>query len=176
MTDATPFFTPATPGLAPGLLLVVAWWLLLYRLRRGILRTALLGLGGTFLHEFMHFLVGLLLRGHPISFSVLPVKVPGQGWTLGSVQFRRVNIWNAAPVALSPLLMLPLGAAVLVGALAPALAEGEFLMGVGLGYVAASCWDACVPSRTDLRMGAKSMLMYAVLGLVLWAIAHGVGR
>jgi hypothetical protein len=56
----------------------------------------------------LHGLVGLLLFAKPRSFSIVP-KRQGDTWVLGSVGFANLNIWNAAPVAFAPVLMLGIG-------------------------------------------------------------------
>jgi hypothetical protein len=69
-------------------------------------------LAGTFCHELMHFMVGLLTGARPGALTIIPVKKVGH-WELGSVTLTRVRWYNAAPAALAPILiiLIPLGVA-----------------------------------------------------------------
>src|SRR4051812_2580581 len=67
---------------------------------------ALVALPGTFAHELAHFIVGLLLGARPSFPSLIPVRTQ-RGWRLGAVSFR-VGRVRAMPIAIAPLLLLPL--------------------------------------------------------------------
>ena len=58
---------------------------------------------GTLLHEFLHFIVGLLLNAKPIGFSLIPKK-HNKKYVLGSVTFKNITFYNAMPVAIAPFL------------------------------------------------------------------------
>lgn len=62
---------------------------------------------GTVVHEIMHYLVGKLLFADPQAIKILPTH-DEQGEIYGSVTFGNLAWYNAAPVALAPLLGLPL--------------------------------------------------------------------
>lgn len=62
-------------------------------------------LPGTILHEFLHFVVGLVLNGKPIGFSLIPKKT-SSGYILGSVSFRNITFYNAFPISIAPLLSI----------------------------------------------------------------------
>lgn len=167
--------TALPPGSGAGLALVLAWLGLMWYLRACIWRFALVGLAGTALHELMHLGVGLLLRARPTSLSLVPQKTAKDRWTLGSVQFERVTLWNAAPVAMAPLLMLPLGLGVLCWALAPAVVAGNWGLAAVLAYLSASCLSAWVPSRADFEMGGVSLGLYGLLGFAGVQLGRTVG-
>ena len=69
---------------------------------------ALVNIPGTFLHELMHFLVGLFLNAKPRNFSLVPKRGEG-GYVMGSVGFTNITFYNAIPASLAPLLLLPIG-------------------------------------------------------------------
>lgn len=66
-------------------------------------------LPGTIAHELAHWLVALLLGGDPSAPSLWP-RTEGQRWTLGHVTIRKPRWYNTLPIALAPLLLLPLAA------------------------------------------------------------------
>lgn len=73
-----------------------------------MLAAALVNLPGTILHELAHFIVGLLMNAQPVRFSIFPKKV-GTYYVTGNVDFRNMKFYNAFPVSMAPLLMLPFG-------------------------------------------------------------------
>jgi hypothetical protein len=73
-----------------------------------IVAVCIIRLPGVVLHELAHLLCGILLRAEPAGFSLIPQCRGAGRWTLGSVTFRRVTAFNAVPIALAPLGLLPL--------------------------------------------------------------------
>ena len=69
---------------------------------------SLINIPGTILHEFMHFIVGLVFNAHPKNFSIIPKRGNG-GYVMGSVSFANIKFYNAVPAALAPVLLLPVG-------------------------------------------------------------------
>ncbi|MEC8201048.1 MAG: hypothetical protein VX085_16000, partial [Pseudomonadota bacterium] len=61
---------------------------------------------GTIFHDFIHYIFGLILGARPTRFSLLP-KATESGYVLGSVSFAGLRGWQAPPVALAPLVLLP---------------------------------------------------------------------
>ena len=61
---------------------------------------------GTIFHELIHYIFGLILGARPTRFSLLP-KATESGYVLGSVSFAGLRGWQAPPVALAPLVLLP---------------------------------------------------------------------
>ena len=155
----------------PSLLLLAGWMWLLHRSRTSGWQVALLSLPGTTAHEFFHYAYGLLLGAKPVSVSLLP-KRDGNTWILGSVSFARLNIWNAAFVALAPLSLYPLGYALLVYGMDPSFASGSLLEWVIYGYLAACCFFSGFPSSTDFKVGAASIFMYGAIGFGLWHLSR----
>ncbi|HVP88566.1 MAG TPA: hypothetical protein VMU79_10845 [Casimicrobiaceae bacterium] len=153
-------------GFLPSVALVVAAYLLLLSLRYSMWRVALLALPGTIAHELMHLLVGYVLGARPHGFSVWP-RAQGRGWQLGSVSFRNIGLLNGAWVALAPLLLLPLAWVGLMQILLPLWNQsrwGWWLLG---GYLTATALFAALPSLQDIRIGWRSLLLYAALGALL---------
>lgn len=143
-------------------------WLLgclLKRLIRHPGLRALLVLPGTFVHELLHLLVGLLLNGKPVHVSLWPRKAgPGQ-WVLGSVGFANLRWYNAVFIGLAPLLAV--AAAML---LAPA--PGGWLPGADdfrYWALAAPVLAMSLPSATDLKQAMKSWpIVCLVMALPAW--------
>lgn len=71
--------------------------------------SALINIPGTFLHESMHFLVGLMMNAYPTKFDLIPHKDGFGNYVMGSVAFRNIRCYNALPAAVAPLLLLPVG-------------------------------------------------------------------
>jgi len=160
-----------SPETLPSIVLVVAWWGFMRSVRYSGYGIALLSIASTWLHEMMHLIYGFLLGAKPVSFSLWPRRV-GDSWVLGSVGFTNLNIWNSAFVAFAPLTMVPVGVALFQWWLMPAYLAGSYLEWLGAGYLVACCFFSCLPSTTDVRIGAASALMYSVLGYALWQAAH----
>lgn len=61
---------------------------------------------GTFIHELAHYGFALLLGGNPGTFSIIPSFSGGQMMSYGHITFSP-SWWNAATVALAPVLVAP---------------------------------------------------------------------
>lgn len=165
---AIPFIL-LTPEAIPSVVLASVWFLALRRARYSGWRVAMLSLVGTTGHELLHAGVGWVLCAKPTSFSIFP-KRNGNTWVLGSVGFTNLNIWNSAPVAFAPLLLAGVGLLVFQHWMLPSFLGGLYLTWLLAGYVVACCFFACIPSSTDLRVGALSALMYSGIGYGLWRL------
>jgi hypothetical protein len=151
----------------PSLLLVLVWLGLMGSVRHSGYGIALLSLGATAIHEACHLVFGLILNAKPVSFSLWP-KRQGKHWVLGSVGFSNLNIWNSPFVAFAPLAMLPLGWLVFQLWMRPAFRSGAYFSWLLAGYVVACCGFACLPSTTDIKLGALSAAMYCAIAFGLW--------
>jgi hypothetical protein len=126
---------------------------------------ALVALPGTFAHELAHFLVGLLLGARPSFPSLIPVRTE-RGWRLGAVSFR-VGHLRALPIALAPLLLLPLACwwalALLHTATWPLYALHV--------WITAALLTASMPSRSDWKLALPALgvlLLVGVLAAAAW--------
>ena len=135
-------------------------------MRRYFWLFAVLALPGTLAHETLHFLMGLLLKGGPVSFNLLP-RQEARGWTMGSVTFNHLTWYNAFFIGLAPLLLLPAAGWLVVWRLQgpPAFTWGEALA----VYVIVNLIHACLPSLQDLKIAARSPIGWALLaGALAW--------
>ena len=155
------------PGFIASLVLVVIFYVFLRGARDSMWRVALLSLPGTFAHELAHFLVGLVLRARPHGFSIWP-RQDGRGWRLGSVSFGNIGLLNGAWVALAPLLLLPLAWLCLIHVLLPLWADRQWGWWLLAGYLTATALFAALPSFQDIALGGRSLLLYAVIGVLVW--------
>ena len=153
-------------------LATVFWWWVLRRLRGKPWRFAVVSLVGTFLHELAHFVVGAVTGAKPVSFRIFPQRTE-QGWTLGSVTFENMTLFNAAPVALAPLLLLALAPLLGLYWAAPAAQSANWSTWLLATYVCANALDAGWPSSTDIKVGADSALMYGGAATLLWWLWPG---
>jgi hypothetical protein len=151
----------------PSLILVLGWLFLLRWARHSGWGIAILTLIGTIGHEALHALVGWLVYAKPTSFSVLPRRQKNY-WVLGSVGFRNLNIWNAAPAAFAPVLLAGVSWLIFKYWMQPAFLHGDYLLWLLFGYIAAVTLFSSVPSHIDIKMGALSALMYGGIGAVVW--------
>jgi hypothetical protein len=158
---------PLTTDMLPSAILVLVWLGLMRSVRYSGWGVALISFVGTWLHELSHYLTGFLLCAKPMSFTLWP-KRDGDQWVLGSVGFTNLNIWNAAPVAFAPLMLIGLGGLLFVYWSQPAFVSGHYLSWLLSSYVVACCFFSCLPSTTDIRIGALSGLMYGAIGCSLW--------
>lgn len=126
---------------------------------------AIFVLPGTFIHELLHFMVGLILNARPVSFSVWPRKSGPAAWTMGSVGFTNVRWYNGAAVGLAPLL-----APATATWFAPDAASWHMELG-DLKYwaLAAPVFSMCLPSWADVKICLASAVPLAVLlALAYW--------
>jgi len=114
---------------------------------------------GTFVHELLHLVVGLLLNGKPVSMSLWPRKIGASQWVLGTVGFTNLRWYNAMFIGMAPLLAI---AGVML--MAP---EGK---GWSPGMSDIQQWAIttpilamCLPSTVDLMLSLKSWPIIATL-------------
>ena len=155
------------PGFVPSVALVLIFYALLRGLRNSMWRIALLSLPGTIAHELAHFVVGALLLAKPRGFSVWP-RAYGHTWRLGSVSFGNIGLLNGAFVALAPLLLLPIAWLCVVHVLLPLWNDGHWGWWLLGGYLTGTALFAALPSFQDIKLGGRSLLLYAAIGGFLW--------
>jgi hypothetical protein len=149
-------------GFVPSVALVAVFAAFLRAVRDSFWRVALLSLPGTVAHELSHLVVGFLVGAQPHGFSLWPRR-QGKSWVLGFVTFRNINLLNGAFVALAPLLLLPLSVLCFVLLLLPLWAARQWGWWLLAGYATAAIFLAAVPSVQDLRLGGRSLLLYAAV-------------
>lgn len=154
-------------GFMPSVALVLIFVALLRAVRNSMWRIALLSLPGTIAHELVHFVVGLLLLAKPRGFSIWPTA-QGHTWRLGSVSFGNIGLLNGAFVALAPLLLLPIAWLCVVHVLLPLWNDSQWGWWLLAGYLTATALFAALPSFQDIKLGGRSLLLYAALGGFLW--------
>jgi len=154
-------------GFMPSVFLSIFCYVVLLGARSSLWGLAVLALPGTFAHELAHFIVGLILGAKPSSFSLQPQR-RAKGWRLGAVTFRRVGVLNGAFIALAPLGLLPLGWLCLMHLSVPAWATAHWAGWFIAAYLSATLFYACVPSLTDIKLGGRSLVVYAAVVVVVW--------
>src|ERR1700675_4119938 len=150
-------------GFMPSVALVLIFVALLRAVRNSMWRVALLSLPGTIAHELAHFVVGALLLAKPRGLSIWP-RALGHTWRLGSVSFGNIGLLNGAFVALAPLLLLPIAWLCVVHVLLPLWSDSLWGWWFLAGYLTATSLFAALRSFQDIKLGARSLLLYAVLG------------
>lgn len=138
--------------------------------RLGLWPYAVFALPGTLAHELAHWVVAWLLRAQPQRLDLVPRRT-ASGWRLGSVAFR-APWWRAGPIALAPLLLAPAALAWLLVFAAPATGMTLLLH----AWITATLAQACLPSRTDLRVAAPFLVLVAIVSgvaVALVASSHG---
>ena len=135
--------------------------------RRSFWLFSLLVLPGTLCHEFCHWMVGKLLNGRPVRFTVIPKRAE-QGLVLGSVALSNLRWYNAFFIGLAPLLLLGAAYGLFAWSLGghPGLGWRE----AGAVFVLANLLFGAVPSWQDLRVAARSPIGWLLLG---GALAYG---
>jgi len=161
-------------GFMPSVILSMFCYAGLLGARSSLWGLAVLALPGTFAHELAHFIVGLILGAKPSGFSLQPLR-RAKGWRLGAVSFRRVGVLNGAFIALAPLALLPLGWLCLMHLSVPAWAAAHWVGWFVAAYLSATLFYACMPSLTDLKLGGKSLVVYAAVLAVGWLALPGLG-
>ncbi len=135
------------------ILLVIVLLHLKYKTYNSMWASALVNIPGTLLHEFMHFMVGLVLNAQPSNFSFFPKKSSEGGYVMGSVGFRNVTFYNAIPSALAPLLLLVIGF-YLNRYWLPQI-NMTALKYVGYVFLQTIIIENAMPSSTDFRVAGK---------------------
>ena len=139
---------------------------LLNQARRSFWLFSLLALPGTVCHELCHWLVGSLLNGRPVHFTVVPRR-EGHGFVLGSVAFANLRWYNAFFIGLAPVLLLPVAYGLFLWRLGrnPVFGWSE----AGSVFLLANLVFGAIPSWQDLRISARSPLGWLLLaGALVW--------
>ena len=98
------------------ILLVIVLLHLKYKTYNSMWASALVNIPGTLLHEFMHFIVGLVLNAQPSNFCLVPRKNLNGGYVMGSVgleillftmPYRR--LWHRCCCCLSVFILTAIG-------------------------------------------------------------------
>jgi hypothetical protein len=139
--------------------LAVMLWLL-NQARRSFWLFSLMALPGTVCHELCHWIMGILLNGRPVHFTVVPRR-EGRGFVLGSVAFANLRWYNAFFIGLAPLLLLPAAYGLFRWRLGsqPVFGWPE----AGIVFVLANLAFGAIPSWQDLRIAARSPIGWLLL-------------
>ena len=128
---------------------------------------AIFVLPGTFVHELLHLIVGVIMNGEPVSFSLWPRKGPRGQWVLGSVGSTNLRWYNALFIGMAPLLAV---AAVMLFAPSPntwTLGSTDFKQWL----ITAPILAMCTPSAMDFKLALKSWpIICAAIALVAWRL------
>lgn len=150
------------------ILLVVFLMRLKYASYRSFFVSALVNIPGTFLHEFMHLIVGAAFNAQPVNFTIIPKKNDDGSYTMGSVSFRNITFYNAVPASLAPLLLLPLSF-YLNRFWLPTL-DPTMLNYIMYIFMQTIIIENAIPSRTDFRVAGlffSGVLLYTFLFIIL---------
>jgi hypothetical protein len=140
--------------------------LALGRLRGSVLWVWFAVLPGVAAHELAHWVVALVLGARPSPPSIVPQRLGPGVWALGHVNIQTARWWNAAPIALAPLSLVPLA----VWLCQPWPASGALAIVLRI-YIAGCLLASCTPSRADLQVALRSFPALAfVFGL--WLISR----
>lgn len=150
------------------ILLVIVLMHLKYATYRSIWLCFLVNILGTFLHELMHFTVGLFLNARPISFKLFPKKNMDGSYTMGSVSFRNPTFYNALPASMAPLLLLPLG--FYLNRYFLPIIEPTFINYIGYVFLQTIIIENAIPSRADFRIAFSHPLGFLLYGILLIAL------
>jgi hypothetical protein len=135
--------------------------------RHGSFLLVVSNLPSTIMHELAHFVVALLLGGHPTGFSIWPSRHHNR-WQLGSVTARLTTL-SALPTALAPLFWLPAGYALFLHRHS---LGGDSLQLMSTIYLAVYlCLSAAIPSWQDLKVALSHPL-----SMLLWGVIITVAR
>jgi len=113
-------------------------------------------LPGTIFHELSHFIFGMLFFASPVNFSLIPKKNEN-GWTLGSVSFKNINFFNAVPISMAPLILVPLSYS---------LYQDNNLL---IAFIIYECLFSSIPSSQDINV-AKSNIAGIILYIAILII------
>jgi len=146
------------------ILLVIVLLHLKYASYRSMFLCFVVNFLGTFLHELMHFTVGLFLNARPCNFILLPKKNSGGSYTMGSVGFRNLTFYNAFPSAMAPFLLLIIG--FYFNRYLLPLIPATFLNYVGYVLLQTVIIENAIPSQTDFKVAGSyfhGVILYTIL-------------
>lgn len=155
------------------ILLVVFLIRLKYATYRSMWLAAVINIPGTFLHEFMHFVVGLFTNAHPEGLELLPKKAPDSGgYIMGSVSFSNLTFYNAFPTAFAPLGLLVIGYCINRFYL-PQITP-TYLNYIGYVLFQTIIIENSIPSSVDIRQAFRypqgTVLYFAIFATFLYFI------
>jgi hypothetical protein len=113
---------------------------------------------GTVVHELLHALIGFVMFAQPSNFSILPRRTE-LGMELGSVGFDNLTWYNKLPIAVAPLLAIPI-----VFIATSVLTFSATVAGFATVWILASILGQCMPSKQDWQVGLSSPV-----GVAAWA-------
>ena len=146
------------------ILLVIILMRLKYATYRSMFLCFVVNIIGTFLHELMHFTVGLLLNARPSKFTIIPKKSIEGSYTMGSVSFKNITFYNAFPSAMAPFLLLPIG--FYLNRYFLPIIEPTFLNYVGYVFMQTVIIENSIPSQADFRVAGlypHGVILYSIL-------------
>ncbi len=109
-------------------------------------------------HELLHAIVGFVLLARPGNFQVLPETIDGVR-VLGSVEFSNLTWYNKLPIAVAPLLAIPI-----VFIATSVLAFSATVAGFATVWILASILRQALRSSQDWQVGFSSPV-----GVAAWA-------
>ena len=127
---------------------------------------------GTVLHETMHWSMGKLLNGQPSELSVFPTRTE-EGMDLGYVTFENLTWYNSLPIAVAPLLTVPL-AYWLSGMIPPEMtwtsvvAVWALASGISMSWPSPQDWSllARYPTGSAIWVSVAGALIYINMAAV----------
>lgn len=133
---------------------------------RSMLVCALVNIPGTFLHELMHFLVGLFMNARPCNFTLFPRRGDDGNYVMGSVGFTNVTFYNAIPASMAPLLLLPIG--FYINRYVLPQIQPTFVNYILYVFLQTVIIENAMPSGADFRVAKKYFL-----GVVMYTVLFG---
>jgi hypothetical protein len=140
------------------LLILVLIGAIFIRMSRSITFTWMLAWPGTVIHELLHAVIGFFLLAQPTNFSVWPER-DGDQMVLGSVGFCNLAWYNRLPVAMAPLLAIPI-----VFVATNMFVFSATVTGFVTVWILASMLSQSLPSGHDWNVGFSSPT-----GIAAWA-------
>ena len=168
MTAWLDWTTAQLQVLSPTDIVVAIGALLLIRVctMLGMWLYAIIALPGTLAHELAHYLVAMLLLAQPSFPSLIPQRT-GRGWRMGSVAFR-AGMLRAVPIALAPIMLLPLALLWAVHWLAPAAGPLYWLH----AWIVGALLSACLPSTADFKLALPALAILSLVAAAAWTLSR----
>jgi hypothetical protein len=152
--------------------LLGCWLFLLLIAQRKFFHIALIGFPGVVMHEFMHLVIGIIFFAKPASLNLVPRRI-GNKWRFGSISFIGLTLFNSAPVAYAPLLLLGIAWILFHHWMVPLILAEHYSLWVLSGYLIACAMFYSLPSTTDIKVGGFSTLFWGAIILAGWWFWNG---
>jgi len=127
---------------------------------------------GTFFHELAHLATSILTFGRPVKISLFPKKQEN-GYVLGYVESNNITWYNALPISLAPLMLIP--AAFYFKEYFFTFVDKNLYTYFLEVFITATLLENAIPSSQDFKVAFSNVgfIIYIAIGLLYFYYYKG---